>query len=88
MAPTDEPEHEAQVAQTRERLGESAFAAAWEAGSALTWEQAVAYALEDDPTPDARASCVGSFRARHAIQKTPPKTMKSFCAGPDDLRVL
>lgn len=39
--------HEADVAQVQGALGAKAFAAAWAAGEALTWQQAVAKALED-----------------------------------------
>ncbi len=40
-------EFERQIAFAKDTLGEEAFAAAWEAGRAMTWEQAVAYALEE-----------------------------------------
>ncbi len=33
----------------RSTLGDAAFSAAWEAGRAMTWEQAVALALEEEP---------------------------------------
>jgi non-specific serine/threonine protein kinase len=36
------------LARLRATLGEDAFESAWAAGHALTWEQAVAYALEDE----------------------------------------
>ena len=36
-----------QMASVREALGEEAFAAAWDAGRAMTWEQAVEYALSE-----------------------------------------
>jgi non-specific serine/threonine protein kinase len=39
------------VARLRDTLGEAAFTAAWEAGRALTWQQAADYALEDSTTP-------------------------------------
>lgn len=39
--------HEADVAQVQVALGAKAFAAAWAVGEALTWQQAVAKALED-----------------------------------------
>jgi len=41
----DESDHDRYVASTRARLGEAAFAAAWDEGRAMTLEQAVAYAL-------------------------------------------
>ena len=34
--------------QARQTLGEAGYAAAWAAGQAMTLEQAVAYALEED----------------------------------------
>ena len=37
-----------QYAVYREALGEEAFAVAWAEGQAMTWEQAVAFALEED----------------------------------------
>ncbi|HEY7065093.1 MAG TPA: LuxR C-terminal-related transcriptional regulator, partial [Chloroflexota bacterium] len=45
-------EHERNVAATRARLGEEAFAAAWAAGRALPIDAVIAEALgEDEPTP-------------------------------------
>jgi predicted ATPase/class 3 adenylate cyclase len=44
-------EYAEQVAVARAALGDAAFAAAWEAGRALPWEQAVAYALETRNAP-------------------------------------
>jgi len=46
MTLKEREEYERQVSQARATLEESAFAAAWEAGHALTWEQAADYALE------------------------------------------
>jgi predicted ATPase/DNA-binding SARP family transcriptional activator/Tfp pilus assembly protein PilF len=40
-------DQERHMATAREEMGEAAFAAAWEIGRALTWEQAVAYALKN-----------------------------------------
>jgi hypothetical protein len=40
--------HERAVAAARRHLGEAAAAAAWAAGQAMTLEQAVTYALEED----------------------------------------
>ncbi len=45
LPPRQQPEHDNQVASLRATLGASAFTAAWEAGQALSWEQAVAEAL-------------------------------------------
>jgi len=47
--PPNELEHyDRQAGQARSTLGESAFSTAWEEGRAMTWEQAVDYALEQD----------------------------------------
>jgi predicted ATPase/DNA-binding SARP family transcriptional activator len=40
--------HEARRGEIKQALGEEAFAAAWEAGCAMTWEEAIAYALEEE----------------------------------------
>lgn len=40
------PKHSALVATLRESMGEEVFAAAWEAGQKMTWEQAAEYALD------------------------------------------
>jgi hypothetical protein len=39
--------HERYVAATRAQMDEAAFTIAWAAGQAMTLEQAIAYALED-----------------------------------------
>jgi hypothetical protein len=49
--PVERLDHEATVAATRAALGAAAFAAAWSEGQALTPEEAVAYALADEPEP-------------------------------------
>ena len=41
-------EHDRMVARARAGLNDEAFEGAWEAGRAMTWEQAVEYALEED----------------------------------------
>ena len=46
--PSAEEEYRSRVAAVREALGDAAFTAAWEEGWAMSWEQAVAYALEED----------------------------------------
>ena len=46
-SPAEQEEIDQQVAAVREALGEAAFAAAWDAGRAMTWEQAVEYALAE-----------------------------------------
>jgi predicted ATPase/class 3 adenylate cyclase len=47
LSPHERAEYHRHVAATRAALGEEAFAAAWEAGRALSLEQAVAYALDE-----------------------------------------
>jgi UDP-N-acetylmuramyl pentapeptide synthase len=44
----DLPVAQARVAAVRAALGEEAFAAAWAEGQAMTREQAIAYALEEE----------------------------------------
>ena len=46
--PVDRPKHETRRATLGAALGEEAFIAAWEAGRALSWEEAAAYALSED----------------------------------------
>ena len=45
-SPEEQVKYDRQMAQARLALGEATFASAWEAGRALTWEQAIACALE------------------------------------------
>lgn len=45
--PCDQALHEPAVAVAREAISEAEFAAAWAEGRAMTWQQAVEYALED-----------------------------------------
>jgi predicted ATPase len=47
---SEQQTHVAEVAQGRTALGEPAFEAAWVEGRAMTLEQAVAYALEEQPS--------------------------------------
>ena len=47
MPPNQHEEYDRQVAATREALGEQAFTAIWSEGGAMTLEQAIAYAQED-----------------------------------------
>jgi non-specific serine/threonine protein kinase len=49
--PIEQRGYEDDVNLVREALGETAFAATWEAGRALTWEEAVAEALGEEPAP-------------------------------------
>jgi len=58
-SPAEQEEIDQQVAAVREALGEAAFAAAWDAGRAMTWEQAVEYALAG-PDGDAEPSGTSS----------------------------
>jgi predicted ATPase/DNA-binding XRE family transcriptional regulator len=59
LAPIDRAEFDRNVAAARAQLGDEAFAAAWQAGQAMTLEQAVAYALADDiARPGERALAV------------------------------
>ena len=47
------PAHDEAVARVRPALGDEAFERAWEAGSAMTLDEAVAFALEQrSPVPD------------------------------------
>ncbi len=47
LPPADKKEHDQRVAAVRETMGQEAFAAAWAAGRAMPWEQAVEHALAD-----------------------------------------
>jgi hypothetical protein len=47
-SPNAQEEHEKGVSAARALLGAPAFSAAWEEGRAMTREQAIAYALEDE----------------------------------------
>jgi len=44
-SPAEQAEVDKTIAAVREALGEDAFAAAWDAGRAMTWEQAVEFAM-------------------------------------------
>jgi hypothetical protein len=46
--PIDEPLYAREIATLRSALGEDAFAAAWAAGRAMTWQEAAALALADE----------------------------------------
>jgi hypothetical protein len=54
LPPSDRVEYERRLATLRSTLGEPAFASAWNAGRALTWQQAA-----DDALPAGRASLPG-----------------------------
>jgi tetratricopeptide (TPR) repeat protein len=49
--PADGPDYERTSADLRDQLGQERFAAAWDAGRAMTMEQAVSFALEDQGAP-------------------------------------
>jgi non-specific serine/threonine protein kinase len=51
LSPPDRAEHEHQHLALRRALGEAAFAAAWEAGRALSLDQAIEYALTGSRAP-------------------------------------
>jgi hypothetical protein len=46
LPPNEQCEHERRLSELRAALGDGTFERAFTAGRALTWEQAVAYALE------------------------------------------
>jgi tetratricopeptide (TPR) repeat protein len=48
VPPVEQSEYDASVSKLREQLDRAAFSAAWAEGLALSWEQAVAYALENE----------------------------------------
>jgi hypothetical protein len=50
LAAADQAEYDRYLALTRDQVEESALAAAWAEGRAMTMEQAIAYALEGAPT--------------------------------------
>ena len=52
--PADQDVHQKQRAALRAELGEAQFTVIWNEGRALTFEQAVAYALEDQPHEHSR----------------------------------
>jgi hypothetical protein len=49
LSPTEQATDEIDIATIRAALGEAAFEAAWAEGRAMTLEQAVAYALDEQP---------------------------------------
>jgi predicted ATPase len=51
VMPYDQVEHARALAETHAGLTDEAWAAEWAAGAVLTWEQAVAYGLEEAPDP-------------------------------------
>ncbi len=46
------PDHQHHVGRLRSELGAVAFAEAWEQGQAMTLDEALEYALEEEPGPD------------------------------------
>jgi predicted ATPase/DNA-binding CsgD family transcriptional regulator len=67
LEPVDRADYDANVAMTRARLSEQAFAAAWAEGQAMTMDEAIAYALE--PIPEAAEGFLG--------ETTPDPTAKA-----------
>lgn len=53
--PSDQPEHDRNIAFVRAQLGETAFTAAWAEGQALTFDQALSYAQSVFDTGDLAA---------------------------------
>jgi tetratricopeptide (TPR) repeat protein len=47
LSPHEHERYDREVGAARETLGANAFAAAWEEGRAMSWEQAVFYAMEE-----------------------------------------
>ena len=54
VPPAERDAKKAQIAGMRAGLGDAAFSAAWDEGRALTWEEAVAYALSAASSASAR----------------------------------
>jgi len=52
IPPQQLPGHEIGLADIRATVGETAFSAAWKVGASLDWEQAVAFALEEEEMGD------------------------------------
>ena len=48
LKPSDQPEIDRYEADVRVKLGEGAFKTAWDKGQAMSLEQAIAFALEED----------------------------------------
>lgn len=46
-SPAGEQEHQARLTRLRARVGEAAFERLWERGTSLSWEESVAYALDE-----------------------------------------
>jgi len=66
LSPPDRAERERQVAGVRRALGDAGFAEAWEAGRALSLEQAVEYALAAPPASRAPAADPAGSAAEQA----------------------
>jgi len=47
VPPVEQPDYDRALASARDQLGPAAFEAAWDEGRAMDWEQAAAYALEN-----------------------------------------
>jgi tetratricopeptide (TPR) repeat protein len=65
LPPNYQEEYDRSVAATRQALDEEAFAAAWEQGRALTWEEAIDFALNggDTSSSDTRQPLSASHAA-------------------------
>jgi non-specific serine/threonine protein kinase len=64
LSPNEREEVDRDLAALRVTLGEAAFDRAWSAGRALTWEQAIAYALEENHQPGQPGTGVVTDHAR------------------------
>jgi len=53
LEPSDRAEYERTVAAARAALGDEAFAAAWAEGRAMSWQEAMVYALGEEEGPEA-----------------------------------
>ena len=49
LPPSESSAYCSEIATARGLLGEEAFAGAWAEGRAMTWEQAVEHALDEEP---------------------------------------
>ena len=47
LSPTENEDEKREIASVQEKLGDDAFALAWEQGRAMTMEQAIEYALKE-----------------------------------------
>ena len=59
LVPYQRTDHDLRVAAVRASLDEAAFRTAWATGRAMPLEQAIEYALEDQPVPPSPAGAGG-----------------------------